>query len=176
MAWIPATQPHRLPLSVKCFKCRHLCRCGVQANIRLYKRRHLAPLSASLSSHLVKISKTRHSPSVHPFCFKIRHFPGGCPVINQVAEEESFREIGQPPSSATTGPPHASLQSLERLRWDWIPSPSTLRYLPQVLYKATACMQEFVCMCGEWQTTSRSCWHYQYSNRVLWWIQIARKG
>lgn len=173
-AWIPAMQPHRLPLSGKCFKCHHLCRCGEQANIRLCK--HLAALSASVSSHLVKIFWNETQPSVHPFCVKIRHFPGGCPVINQVAEEESFGEIGQPVSWATTGPPHASLQSLELLRGDWIPSPSALHYLPQVLYEAAAWMQEFVCMCEEWQTTSRSCWHYQYSNRVLWWIQIARKG
>lgn len=36
-------------------------------------------------------------------------------MINQVTEEESFKEIGQPASSATAGPPHTSLQSPELL-------------------------------------------------------------
>lgn len=37
------------------------------------------------------------------------------PKINQVTEEESFKEIGQLASLATTGPSHAFLQSPELL-------------------------------------------------------------
>lgn len=66
-------------------------------------------------------------------------------MINQVTEE-SFKEIGQPASSATAGPPHTSLQSPELLGEIGFPSPSTSSYLLQVLYKAEACV--CVCECG----------------------------
>lgn len=68
-------------------------------------------------------------------------------MINQVTEEESSKEIGQPVSSATAGPPHASLQSPELLGEIGFP---LLQPLPISLRWCTKlCVCARVCACVE---------------------------